>query len=456
MVQHTLEKGSNELGWKKLADVKRADLENWLAVRATTPKNPEDPNSVMHGKNHNLFVAIFSSFGKWCVRQGFMTVNPFVELPKRKIDRQHIRRALTVEELNSIIKAARLRPVQDALKGNKGRGEKMKNTTANVSEETLDRLRFLGWTRSLAYWTAAATGLRWGELRSITLGAVRLEADPPYLVLQAKDEKARRGAQIPLQADLAAELGKYIAERRSRLIGRSDKSIVEFPGTLDSVAVFDVPKKMTRTFYADCEAAGVALSDGAGRVIDVHALRHTFGTMLAKAGVSLQVAQRAMRHSNPALTANVYTHLKLLDVAGAVEQLPCIGGNSDAVASEQVANSVTPTVTPESDISCQSKVTNGNITSFAGNSDTNLKNGNLSNNGGGWQEVAKEKDGVPGGTRTPNPLVRSQVLYPLSYGYSRGLKITIGRYIVATFCDICKSWFLFRYNLVSVFRVFRG
>ncbi|MFN7020705.1 MAG: tyrosine-type recombinase/integrase [Phycisphaerales bacterium] len=56
--------------------------------------------------------------------------------------------------------------------------------------------------------------------------------------------------------------------------------------------------------------------------MDVHALRHTFGTHLSKAGVPLRTAQAAMRHSDPSLTANVYTDPKLLDVAGAVASLP--------------------------------------------------------------------------------------------------------------------------------------
>ena len=58
------------------------------------------------------------------------------------------------------------------------------------------------------------------------------------------------------------------------------------------------------------------------RTIDIHALRHTFGTHLSKAGVPLRTAQAAMRHSDPSLTANVYTDPKLLDVAGAVASLP--------------------------------------------------------------------------------------------------------------------------------------
>jgi len=60
------------------------------------------------------------------------------------------------------------------------------------------------------------------------------------------------------------------------------------------------------------------------RVVDVHALRVTFGTHLCAAGVPLRTAQAAMRHSKPELTANVYTDPKLLDVAGAIDALPAL------------------------------------------------------------------------------------------------------------------------------------
>ncbi len=46
------------------------------------------------------------------------------------------------------------------------------------------------------------------------------------------------------------------------------------------------------------------------------------GRCSAKAGVPLRTAQAAMRHSDPSLTANVYTDPKLLDVAGAVASSP--------------------------------------------------------------------------------------------------------------------------------------
>ncbi len=98
--------------------------------------------------------------------------------------------------------------------------------------------------------------------------------------------------------------------------------------------LLDVPDGLIRIFDRDLVFAGLAhieqrdgkevvvKTDDRGRTIDIHALRHTFGTHLSKAGVPLRTAQAAMRHSDPSLTANVYTDPKLLDVAGAVASLP--------------------------------------------------------------------------------------------------------------------------------------
>ena len=51
----------------------------------------------------------------------------------------------------------------------------------------------------------------------------------------------------------------------------------------------------------------------------IHALRHTFGTHLSKAGVAARVAMAAMRYSSIQLTMKVYTDPVLLDVGAAVE-----------------------------------------------------------------------------------------------------------------------------------------
>jgi integrase len=305
----------------------RPDLEGYLSKRAVTPKDPEKPKSLMGARLHNAHVTTFNAFGMWCERQGYVKTNPFSKMITRneEADARHIRRVFTQDELIRLFAAAESRPLLDALKGNSGRGTKMIKSQAKLTDKTMDHLRWLGKTRAMAYKVAVGTGLRWGELRSITLGAVQLNAGSPHLLLEACNEKARRGAEIPIPEGLVAELNEYLAERRSRLTGHSGTSVVAFPGSLEGVKVFDVPENMCRVFDADLKAAQIPKYDSAGRVVDVHALRHTFGTLLAKAGVALQLVQRAMRHSTPALTAKYYLHLELYDKSQAVNVLMFFG-----------------------------------------------------------------------------------------------------------------------------------
>jgi integrase len=73
-------------------------------------------------------------------------------------------------------------------------------------------------------------------------------------------------------------------------------------------------------------------------VIDIHALRTTFCTHLAVAGVHPRVAQQAMRHSRMELTNQYYTDPILLDVAGAVNALPDFSG-TQSIAKPRLAAS---------------------------------------------------------------------------------------------------------------------
>jgi hypothetical protein len=83
------------------------------------------------------------------------------------------------------------------------------------------------------------------------------------------------------------------------------------------------------TIDAAVELARTRLAEKPKR-IDVHALRHTFGTMLSQNGVAPRTAQSAMRHSKIDLTMNCYTDPRLLDVAGALDQLPAFSLNRPA------------------------------------------------------------------------------------------------------------------------------
>ena len=59
-----------------------------------------------------------------------------------------------------------------------------------------------------------------------------------------------------------------------------------------------------------------------GREIDFHALRHTWATFLSRNDVSTRKLQALCRHSDPKLSANVYTDGSQLDTYAAIEHLP--------------------------------------------------------------------------------------------------------------------------------------
>jgi len=62
--------------------------------------------------------------------------------------------------------------------------------------------------------------------------------------------------------------------------------------------------------------------DAAGRVLDLHALRHTYGSRLVAAGVDIKTVQTLMRHSSPELTLGIYIHTDKQRLKDAVEALP--------------------------------------------------------------------------------------------------------------------------------------
>ncbi len=150
-----------------------------------------------------------------------------------------------------------------------------------------------------------------------------LDESAPYIELHAKDEKNRKGAQIPVRGDLAADLRGWIESKREH--GAAVLSIEverDAAKAFGNQPLFNVPAKLVKTLDRDLKVAGIAKHDERGRSLDVHALRHTFGTMLSAGGVTPRTAQAAMRHSKIDLTMNVYTDPKLLDLRGAVETLP--------------------------------------------------------------------------------------------------------------------------------------
>jgi hypothetical protein len=84
----------------------------------------------------------------------------------------------------------------------------------------------------------------------------------------------------------------------------------------------------------DMTAADLEYEDDRGRVADFHALRHTFISNLARAGVHPRNAQALARHSTMDLTMNIYTHVNMRDLGRDVESLPALGMAQTATVPE--------------------------------------------------------------------------------------------------------------------------
>ncbi len=336
-----------ECGFRRLADLDTSVLERWLIHRK---------DEGMSAGTRNQYRASWVTFCNWCIttKPARLLSNPFASVPKadEKADVRRQRRALTEDELTRLLDATRRRPLLDRMTVTKGprKGE----VCAKLRPAVQHRLERLGRERALIYKTLVLTGLRRNELASITVGQLDLDTDPPYLILEAADEKNRQGSTLPLRADLAADLCQWLADKATALQearGRvatvrfdskhqkhrerntSDSADREGQFCLQLTAVptlpadtplFTVPAGLVRILDRDLRLAGIPKRDERGRTVDVHALRTTFGTLLSKAGVAPRTAQAAMRHSTIDLTMNVYTDPKLLDVAGAMEALPAL------------------------------------------------------------------------------------------------------------------------------------
>ena len=79
-----------------------------------------------------------------------------------------------------------------------------------------------------------------------------------------------------------------------------------------------------RIFDRILEAAEIQKVNRRGHKVDIHALRHTFATRLARSGVGLLHAQKLLGHSDPKLTAEIYSHLDFDDLRQAVEALALV------------------------------------------------------------------------------------------------------------------------------------
>jgi integrase len=196
---------------------------------------------------------------------------------------------------------------------------------ADVPLEVQAEWAMEGRNNVLAYRLMVETGLRRNECQSATWADIDL--DLGTLTMRSHWEGNKNGKEevLPITPGLQDALRVW----REAHIG------------LESLPVVKVTARLLRCFDDDLVEAGFAKRvrvevdgkkkwkvekrDAAGRVLDLHALRHTFGTRLGRMpGVDPKSVQTLMRHSDPRMTFGVYVHSDKARLMAAVAQLPAI------------------------------------------------------------------------------------------------------------------------------------
>ena len=210
-----------------------------------------------------------------------LDTSPVIGIPRlnAELDVRHPRRALTVDDFDLLLKAAR---------------------ESDISIQCYD-----GETRARIYTISYMTGLRKGELASLMPKSFKLSGSQPTVTVEAKSSKHRKKDILPLHPELISLLRDWTE------------------GMPRNEPLF--PKLAARKTWLmvkkDLEGAGIPYRTDEG-IADFHAAgRHTHITELLRNGASLPEARELARHSDVRMTMR-YTHISLDDQASALKSLP--------------------------------------------------------------------------------------------------------------------------------------
>jgi len=340
-------------------------------------RNGKEGISIRTGNQH---LQSFKQFCKWMVKDRRASESPVDHLGKinEKTDNRRKRRALTLDELKALLKAARKGPVVHGMTGK---------------------------DREMLYRIAMETGLRWSELRSLKVSSFSLETEPPTVHVDAAYSKHRQEDVLPLRAETAVLIREYFS-----------KAFPEIPA-------FPMRKgRGAEMMRHDLEAAEIEYVDEGGRYADFHSLRHSYITALAKSGVHPKTAQSLARHSTISLTMDHYTHTVLEDQSEALKKLPDLSAPDDeqkqkatGTAGAEPSKSVAFCVPFQGGFDGIERDKSGQVGGRKGNKDQKQEVPQKAEDrqSNAFCDTSRSiKTGAPGEIRTPDFRIRNPVLYP--------------------------------------------
>lgn len=286
---HTKER-TNKLGWwekrlklKRLSDLYGVLPEVERALRELQAGGHSGSRDGISGKTLKNYAECLRTFCCWAKKRGYLDRNPLEDLVSFEGAPESTKRALTPGELGRVMAVA---PEH----------------------------------RRLLYEVALVTGLRAGELRSLTPACVDLKRS--VLILSADWTKNRKPGLQPIPGELALRLVEYgksgvAAELYEKHYSRSDAKVAEIPAK----PLLFISTHPSRELDKDLEAAGIPKDIPDEGKVDFHSLRMCFITNIVNAGANIKEVQTLARHSNPNLTMNTYARARTDNMAALVNQV---------------------------------------------------------------------------------------------------------------------------------------
>jgi integrase len=247
----------------------------------------------------NVYVDRLRYFCNWAVKNRLLVSDPFADFVRLDEQTNRVReaRSLTPDEVERLLEAACKRPLQ--LRKDAG--------YRRIRTDTIKKLILLGEERRLSYALMLYTGLRVNETRQLIWADMNLKER--FVKVRPTTTKNSKAATLPLHSYII-DLLKDWKEKHPE--AKQNDRILKIPNSNSS---------FLKVLNRDLDYARIQKTDEVGRVVHLHALRHSFASLLAHQGVHPHVLQHLARHSRVETTMNLYTHILRGDDISAIESL---------------------------------------------------------------------------------------------------------------------------------------
>ena len=264
---------SEDRGFKSIRDVRAAEVVKYIGKLRQSGKTPTT-------RNH--YLTAFKMFMNWLKDERRITDNPIAHLKKEKAQPEK-RGALTSEQFNLLVH--------------------------HVSFDGKVRCKTPGKERGMLYLMAGMTGLRRGELLTLTWSDLQL--GKTYATVNLDGNRTKNGE------DISQPLPKYAAKKFS--LWKAEKDCKEEDKVFPHFTCHCRPSEWIK---ADLKAAGLPIKDYMGNDIDFHSLRNSYISFLADSNTPPKLIQKLARHSSLDLTMNIYARPTLSSERAAIDNLP--------------------------------------------------------------------------------------------------------------------------------------